>query len=153
MIQHPTLSTTARLDEASRAVEYLVAQLQTGLDQHDADIFNDSFAADVIWGGPYGATVSGYGDLHRIHQKLHAESAAGPSRYQIVAVTAPAPNVALAQVRRTPHAADDLAEMALYVLVCDNGRWWLAAGQNTLIQPGRSATDNTESPRPVHRPN
>jgi hypothetical protein len=31
--------------------------------------------------------------------------------------------------------------MAMYVLVQASGRWWLVAGQNTVIQPGRSATD------------
>jgi uncharacterized protein (TIGR02246 family) len=143
MTEHPHLSTPGRLDEARGAVADLVAQLQAGLDLHSADIFNGSFAADVIWGGPYGATVSGYDQLHEIHTKLHAAHAAGPSCYEIVAVTAPAPDVAIAQVRRSPQSAGDFAEMALYVLVRDNERWWLAAGQNTLIQPGRSATENT----------
>lgn len=146
MIEHPHLSARGRLDEARGAVADLVARLQAGLDLHSADIFNDSFAADVIWGGPYGATISGYDHLHEIHTKLHAAHAAGRSRYEIVTVTAPAPDVALAQVRRSPQSADDFAEVALYVLVRDNGRWWLAAGQNTPIQPGRSAPENTESP-------
>ena|ERR1700761_713604 len=145
MIEHPHLSAPERLDAARGAVADLVAQLQAGLDLHSADIFNHSFAADVIWGGPYGATVSGYDHLHEIHKKLHAAHAAGPSRYEIITVTAPAPDVAVAQVRRSPQSAHDFAEMALYVLIRDNERWWLAAGQNTLIQPGLSATENTES--------
>jgi uncharacterized protein (TIGR02246 family) len=143
MTQRPHLSAPERLDAARDAAADLVAQLQAGLDQHSADIFDDSFTADVIWGGPYGATVSGYDDLHQIHLKLHAARAAGPSRYEIVTVAAPAPDVAIAQVRRSPQSADDFAEMARYVLVRDNERWWLAAGQNTLIQPGHSATDST----------
>jgi hypothetical protein len=55
--------------------------------------------------------------------------------------------VALAQVRRvaldpdgqpvTPSAdmTGSFSEMALYVLVRRDGTWWLAAGQNTPVQP------------------
>ena len=62
-------------------------------------------------------------------------------------VLAPAPNVAVAHVRRV--ALDDgepieptddtngsFSEMALYVLVRRGETWWLAAGQNTPIRPG-----------------
>jgi uncharacterized protein (TIGR02246 family) len=142
MTDHPTLSTPGQLLEANRAVEQFVAEIQRGLDEGDADIYNHSFAGDVIWGGPYGATVSGYDDLHGIHQRLHAQRVAGSSRYEIVQVSAPQPGVAVAHVRRQPVGDDDgFAEMAMYVLVQAIGRWWLVAGQNTIIQPGRSATD------------
>jgi uncharacterized protein (TIGR02246 family) len=141
----PLLSTPGRLGEAARAVEVMVAELQRGLDDHDADTYNAGFAADVIWGGPFGATVTGYETLHSIHRRLMAQSAAGRSRYEVVALGSPAPDVAVAQVRRSPlNPADDFAEMALYVLVRRDGRWWLAAGQNTQVQPGRSATDRDE---------
>ena len=69
----------------------------------------------------------------------------GPSRYRTVYVSAPAPEVAIAQVRRDALDADGkpvpidepstFSEMALYVLVRRDGRWWLAAGQNTPIRP------------------
>jgi hypothetical protein len=61
-----------------------------------------------------------------------------------VRVSAPAPGVAIAQVRRValdsdgqPVPIDDavFSEMALYVLVRRGGAWWLAAGQNTPIRP------------------
>jgi uncharacterized protein (TIGR02246 family) len=137
----PTLSESGELEAATHAVTELVSSLQRGLDAHDADVYNERFAADVIWGGPFGATVTGFEPLHAIHRKLLANSAAGASRYEIVTVSAPAPDVAVAQVRRTPLDADDqFAEMALYVLVKRGERWWLAAGQNTPIAPGRSAT-------------
>jgi hypothetical protein len=90
--------------------------------------------------------VAGYETLHAIHRRLKAQAAAGPSRYDVVAVSAPAPGVAVTHVRRTPlDPADQFAEMALYVLIKHGGRWWLAAGQNTPIQPGRSATDRDGS--------
>ena len=57
MTDHPTLNTPGQLLEANRAVEQFVAEIQRGLDNGDADVYNHSFAGDVIWGGPYGATV------------------------------------------------------------------------------------------------
>jgi PPOX class F420-dependent enzyme/OxyR family protein/uncharacterized protein (TIGR02246 family) len=135
-------------DGAAEAVQGLVAELQAGLDSHDADVYNRHFAADVIWGSPFGATVHGYDRLHAIHVQLKREQRGGPSsRYEIVAVLSPAPDVALAQVRRVALDPDgqpvipsadltgSFSEMALYVLVRRDGTWWLAAGQNTPIQP------------------
>jgi PPOX class F420-dependent enzyme/OxyR family protein/uncharacterized protein (TIGR02246 family) len=132
------------------AVERQVAELQAGLHDQDAELYNRHFAGDVIWGSPYGATVEGYDSLHAIHRRLHAANDRGDSRYEIVRVLCPTPDVALAQVRRT--ALDDngepipslegeprFSEMALYVLVRRAGSWWLAAGQNTIVIADRGA--------------
>lgn len=146
---------------ATTAVDRLVAELQDGLDSGDADIYNRHFADDVIWGSPYGAVVAGYEDLHAIHALFHAqaERPGGPSsRYEVVQVTAPAPGVALAHVRRValdpagrpveptadPTAA--FSEMALYVLVRRGRTWWLAAGQNTVVRPSPIARRRRRGP-------
>ena len=137
--------------DAAVAVAALVAELQQGLDDRDADVYNRHFAADVLWGSPFGAVLEGYEPLHAIHQRLNAKQRGGPaSRYEVAAILSPAPEVVLAQVRRvalgpdgTPvapgaPAADGsgtFSEMALYVLVRRDGEWWLAAGQNTLVLP------------------
>ena len=112
------------------------------------DVSNRHLAADVLWGRPFGATVSGYNDLHAIHVRLKAEHQGGPSsRFEVVQVLAPAPGVAVAQVRRVAldvegaslGASSDFtgsfSEMALYVLVRRDGTWWLGAGQNTPLRP------------------
>lgn len=129
------------------AVTQLVEELQHGLDTHDAEVYNQHFASDVLWGSPYGATVAGYDELHAIHTRLQQQNVSGNSRYEIVSVLAPAPGIVLAQVRRdaldasgrTIEPSDDPAarfsEMALYVLVRRAGQWWLVAGQNTPIRP------------------
>jgi uncharacterized protein (TIGR02246 family) len=135
--------------EAAEAVTRLVAELQDGLDRSDPDRYNRHFAADVLWGSPFGATVQGYEQLHAIHDRLIGEHRGGPSsRYEIGAVLSPAPDVAVAHVRRVALGPDgepvtpasdltgSFSEMALYVLIRRNGVWWLAAGQNTPIQPG-----------------
>lgn len=143
----PTLSDdTTRLSEARRAVDAFVSELQEGVDARDADVFNAHFADDVSWGTPYGATVFGYAPLHDVHRRMLPQRVGGASsRYESVHVTAPAADIAIAQVRRTaltengtPVAADDpttFSEMTTFVLVRRNGEWWLAAGQHTPIRP------------------
>lgn len=131
------------LDEAVVAVHHLVDELQAGIDTADADLYNRHFATDVMWGSPYGATVDGYDDLHAIHTELHRRGVAGPSCDEVAQALTPAPDVAVAHVRR--QALDDegrplgpldgFSEMALYVLVRRDGAWWLAAGQNTPVRP------------------
>jgi PPOX class F420-dependent enzyme/OxyR family protein/uncharacterized protein (TIGR02246 family) len=145
----PSLGTDGGATQrAKRAVVDLVEELQAGWDQHDADITNRHFANDILWGGPFGATLQGYEQLHAIHVRLKQQARGGTSsRYEIVQVLTPTPNVAIAHVRRV--ALDDdgqpveptsdvtgaFSEMALYVLVRHNQTWWLAAGQNTIVRP------------------
>jgi ketosteroid isomerase-like protein len=108
--------------EARAAVDALVAELQAGIDARDADVYNRHFADDLLWGSPFGAVLQGYEPLHTIHVRLNAEQRGGAaSRYEVAAVLSPAPDVVLTQVRR-------------------DGDWWLAAGQNTIVQPVPIAT-------------
>jgi uncharacterized protein (TIGR02246 family) len=137
----------AATQEASEAVAHLVEELQSGWDENDADLTNRHFADDILWGNPFGATVEGYEQLHAIHVGLKQQGMGGPSsRYEVVQVQAPAPDVAVAQVRRvaldpeghplepTAEVSGPFSEMALYVLVKRSGTWWLAAGQNTIVR-------------------
>jgi uncharacterized protein (TIGR02246 family) len=139
----------AEVKDAIDAVARLVEELQAGWDQHDADLSNRHFAADIMWGSPFGVTVNGYEELHAIHVRLKQQAKGGlSSRFEVVRVLAPAPGLALAQVRRVAldsdgqpiEPSDDVtgsfSEMALYVLVRRGGVWWLAAGQNTPIRSG-----------------
>ncbi|WP_051470908.1 hypothetical protein [Patulibacter minatonensis] len=83
------------------------------------------------------AVVEGYATVHPIHREMQARGHGGRSRYEVVRVQAPAADLAVGLVRRVsldPSAAPGFDEMALYVLVRRDGRWWLAAGQNTLLR-------------------
>ena len=144
----PSLDTDAAAPRANDAVVGLVAALQAGWDENDADVTDGPLADDVLWGSPFGAALQGYLPLHAAHIRLKEHSAGGTaSRFEIVNVIAPAPNLAVAQVRRVALDADGNAveptsdltgafsEMAMYVLVRRNRMWWLAAGQNTPVRP------------------
>ena len=136
----PALDDPAGRAAATSAVEQLVAGLQDGLDRASADAYDRQFASDVLWGSPYGATVSGYEALNAVHRSLMAAGVAPSSRYEIVQLMSPLPGVAIAQVRRNDLRDDKderFSEMAMYVLVERCGRWWLAAGQNTPIAERR----------------
>ena len=149
--QRPSLALTGAVaDRAHEAIGLQVAELQAGLGDGDADTYDRHFASDVMWGSPYDATVDGYDTLHAIHRRMHAAGDHARSRYEIVRVLTLTPDVTVAQVRRA--ALDDrsepipshegeprFSEMALYVLVRRCRTWWLAAGQNTVINIDRGA--------------
>jgi uncharacterized protein (TIGR02246 family) len=147
--QRPTLTADPQwLREARGAVDRFVAGLQAGIDSANAQTYNADFGEDVMWGSPYGATVLGYDALHAIHRRMFDRGVAvagASSRYQTAHVMAPTPDVAIAHVQRVALDADSeptpigdataFSEMAMYVLVRRDGKWWLAAGQNTAIRP------------------
>src|SRR3984893_13274640 len=109
-ISRPTLGgDDTAAPEATEAVAHLVRELQSGLDEHDADTYNRHVAGDVIWGSPFGATVRGYEQLHAIHSHLLEQGRGRLSfRYEIDNVVAPAPGVVVAHVRRIALDSDEL---------------------------------------------
>jgi len=144
MPQRPVLA----LEPDPEPVEGFVAGLQAALNARDADLFNRDFAEDVLWGSPFGLVVSGYDEIHAIHTRMHAaarqrhrEDQAGGSRYEIDHARRIADDVAIAFVRRyslapqrsgeRPGEPEGFAELALFVLVRRDHRWWLAAGLHT----------------------
>lgn len=129
----PTLGDPAAQSAAETAVAGFAAGLQAGLDSADADTYDQSFAADVMWGSPRGAVLADFDELIAAHRRLMGAGAAPASRFEVVRVLAPAPGVAIAHIRRQALEDGGFSEMASYVLVERDGRWWLAAAQNTPI--------------------
>ncbi|MDI2029107.1 nuclear transport factor 2 family protein [Saccharopolyspora sp. TS4A08] len=135
----PNLNDPAAQAVAEAVVGSFAAELQKGLDSGDADVYDRSFAADVMWGSPYGATLDRFEELSAAHHRLMAAAVAPRSRFEVVNVLAPAPGVAVAHIRRQALDGTGFSEMALYTLIERDGRWWLAAAQNTPIaQPPSS---------------
>ncbi|WP_433613036.1 DUF4440 domain-containing protein [Prescottella agglutinans] len=128
----PVLGVVADAATAHRVATEFAAGLQSS---GNADEYDAAFAADVLWGSPFGASVAGFDELNAIHHRLVAASAAPPSRFEVVAAVAPAPGVVVTQIRRQSIDPDGFSEMAMYVLVERDGRWWLAAAQNTPVRP------------------
>ncbi|MGW5524358.1 SgcJ/EcaC family oxidoreductase [Gordonia sp. NPDC003950] len=114
------------------AVDALLDHLQRGLDDAEADTYDAMFADDILWGTPKGQALQGFTDLNTIHRTMMPARVAPSSRCVVAQVLAPAPGVVIAQIGR--HAVDGgFSEMAMYVLAERDGRWWVAAGQNTPI--------------------
>jgi uncharacterized protein (TIGR02246 family) len=134
--KHPNLAVDGSAgSDAHAAVERLVAELQAGWDESDAEVSNRHFAGDIVWGSPYGATVRGYDELHGIHVRLKQEHRGGrAARFELVDMLTPVDGVAIAHIRRDALENDGFSEMALYVLVQRDDAWWVAAGQNTPIR-------------------
>ncbi|MEV0299047.1 nuclear transport factor 2 family protein [Nocardia sp. NPDC050710] len=116
----------------------------------DADEYDSAFAADILWGSPFGASLTGYAELNAIHHRLMAAKVAPPSRFEVVAALAPASGVVVTQIRRQAADGEGFSEMAMYVLVERDGRWWLAAAQNTPVgvSPLQSADTDRTRPEP-----
>jgi hypothetical protein len=118
-------------------VESFAAGLQAGHDQRDADILNGQFAADVVWGSPYGALSMGMSSSTRF---MFASNRNQPALRLSGTTFATIARLALDDEGEplAPSARSDqpFSEMAMYVLKRHDDAWWLAAGQNTPMRPG-----------------
>jgi hypothetical protein len=86
-----------------------------------------------MWGTPKGVVLAGYDVLNRIHHQMMGGRPVKPeSRFELAQLREPAEGFVVAQIRRTA-LNGGFSEMAMYVLVQREGRWCLAAGQNTSV--------------------
>lgn len=131
MKQRPSLD-NATVDGAE-AVRDLIDRLQRGGDAGNADVYDGMFAADILWGTPKGMVLKGYSNLNPIHRRMMSGPPITPaSRFELAQVICPAPEVVIAQIRRS--ALDGgFSEMAMYVLVRHDDTWWVSAAQNTPV--------------------
>ena len=122
------------------AIAAVIADVETGFNTNDAELSVAHFARNASAVSVGGAHVAGHDAL----LDAHRSGLAGPlrdqhARYEVADVTFLRPDVAVAHkhaVATTPDGeAKDLghAMIALYVLVRERGRWWIAARQNTLV--------------------
>ena len=118
-----------------------IQQWQDAIDTGSADLFNQHFADDVLWGSPFGAVAVGYEQIHAIHERMFSSvtPVIGAAQFQVEHIRFLTEQVAIVYVRRvtlhrekatsstTPGSFD---ELALLVLVQRENNWWLAAAQH-----------------------
>ncbi len=121
-------------------IKQIVADIQTAFNTNDPELMSAHFLPDASVVNAMGVRVVG-------REALLAASRAGLAgglrdqyaRYDVRDVTFLRPDVALAYKEAYATEADgtpidlDHAMNALYVLVKENGRWQIAARQNTLV--------------------
>ncbi|MFD0000259.1 SgcJ/EcaC family oxidoreductase [Nocardia sp. NPDC127526] len=139
--QAPTVvDTTVDHDDDIRAIEQIITNVETAYNTNDAELMTADFTANA-------AVVNAMGTLMVGREALLAANQAGLAgflkdeyaRYDVLDITFLRPDVAIAHkvARATTPDGDlidqDPAMIALYVLTKQDGRWWTAARQNTLI--------------------
>jgi uncharacterized protein (TIGR02246 family) len=121
------------------AIARLVADVQDAFNAKDPERGVEHFAADASAVDVRGRLVEGFDAL----LEAHRAGFAGPlrdqfARYDVADVAFLRPDVALARVLATATDRDGTpisvghAMVATYVLVREDGRWWIAARQNVL---------------------
>ena len=140
----PTLGSTgdhaADHDRDEAAIRAIVADIEVGMNAKDVDPAVRHFAADALVVNAVGAVVRGRPDI----EAAHASGFAGflkdqYAAYEVTDVTFVRPDVAIALKHARATEADgtpidlDHAMRAIYVLVKEDGRWWIASRGNTLV--------------------
>ena len=151
-----TLNDPAAQATAEKVAAALAAQLQRGGDALDADAYDAWFAADILWGSPFGATLAGFEPLNAIHHRLMGPPAApsvtpssaasvaaavATSRFEVVSVLAPAPGVVVTHIQRRALAAGAASRRWPFT------SWWNATATGGLPQP---RTPRSARGPPVH---
>lgn len=125
------------------AVERVIADVERGFNTNDAELLVEHFAENASAVTVTGAQVDGRATL----LETSRTGLAGPLRdqraaYVLADVTFVRPDVAVAHTQARAVGDDgrpvDLGHTmsALYVLVKQDGRWWIVARRNTLVSDG-----------------
>lgn len=122
-------------------IEDFISELQDAIDTGDVELFNKRFAKDILWGSPFAAIASGYEQIHSIHKQMFTSvtPVKGSAKYEVEHIRFVSERVAIAYIRRIAKIQNPTSleiksgsfdELALFVLVKENGQWWLTAAQH-----------------------
>ena len=132
-------STTDHTDDIA-AIRQVIADAERAFNGNDADLLVEHFAANATAVGVTGAQLDGREAVLAASKALFAGALRDQrARYELADVLFVRPDVALAHKHATALDAAGRptsvghAMTALYVLVREHGRWWVAARQNTLV--------------------
>jgi uncharacterized protein (TIGR02246 family) len=140
--RQPTVEdTTTDHKQDIAAIAQVIAEIETGFNTNDPDLSVAHFTYNASAVNVAGLQLDGWDALLEANRR----GLAGPlrdehARYEVRDITFLRPDVAVAHKRAWAIDGDgqpidvDHAMVALYVLVKEDGRWWVAARQNTLVQ-------------------
>ena len=136
VVEDSTIDHTADI----AAIEQIVTNVETAYNTNDAELMTSDFTANAAVVNAVGALLVGADALLEANrQGLTGFLKDQYVRYDVTDIVFLRPDIALAhKVARATTAEGELididhAMIALYVLVKENGRWWTAARQNTLV--------------------
>ncbi|WP_063043174.1 SgcJ/EcaC family oxidoreductase [Nocardia pseudovaccinii] len=135
-VEHTTVDHT---DDIA-AIEQIIANVETAYNTNDAELMTADFTANAAVVNAVGALMVGKDALLEANrQGLAGFLKDQYVRYEVADIVFLRPDIAIAhKLARATTAEGELidighAMIALYVLVKENGRWWTAARQNTLV--------------------
>ncbi|MFI9534203.1 SgcJ/EcaC family oxidoreductase [Nocardia fusca] len=122
------------------AIEQLIKDVETGYNTNDAELMVSGFLANAAAGNAVGTVITG-------REALLEAARLGLSGflkdeyvvYELTDIVFLRPDIAIAHKAARARTADgvlldrDPAMVALYVLVAEHGRWWVAARHNTPV--------------------
>ncbi|MEV4125054.1 SgcJ/EcaC family oxidoreductase [Nocardia sp. NPDC049707] len=139
-IQPVVADTTVDHTADITAIEQIIATVETAYNTNDAELMTADFTANAAVVNAVGALMVGKDALLAANrQGLAGFLKDQYVRYEVADIVFLRPDIAIAhKLARATTAEGELididhAMIALYVLVKENGRWWTAARQNTLI--------------------
>lgn len=122
------------------AIERLIADVETGYNTNDAALMISGFTANAAAGNAAGAVITGRDALLEAARRGLAGFLKNEYvRYDVTDIVFLRPDIAIAHKAARATTADgelidhDPAMVALYVLVREQGRWWVAARHNTAV--------------------
>ncbi|MEV6386464.1 SgcJ/EcaC family oxidoreductase [Nocardia xishanensis] len=132
--------TTVDHTEDIAAIERLVADVEEGFNNKDAELMVSGFTANAAAGNGVGMVITGREALlEAARTGLAGFLKDEYARYEVTDIVFLRPDVAIAHKAARAITTEgepideDPAMVALYVLVKENGRWWTAARHNTLV--------------------
>ncbi|MBB6465693.1 uncharacterized protein (TIGR02246 family) [Aminobacter lissarensis] len=134
--------TMANVDENDLAlINKLISEVERSQNERSAEDFLALFRPDAVWVTAFGRRFTSKAEIADFTRKVLTPDLGDQyARYDVAHVTMLSPEVAAVNVRQRPIHKDgspiagELEGSPLYVLVKENGRWMIGAGQNTKVQ-------------------